>query len=520
MVHILVVEDDDGIRQIIVDVLEMASYTVAETTNGAEALAIVGSFKPDLIISDVNMPVMDGFELLLHLRTDSKTRSIPCIFLTAKVEKQDYRYGMSIGADDYLTKPFTAPELLSAVQARLQRFKNIRSEIDTQVANLQLLQQMDQELSERLEPEWLITMIFDWVLRQSDAAAAYLVLREHEHAIPKVRYLYGKTDDLPFQVGDMWQGDEALLDVLTQGEVALIEQSQNDNPDNAKSLLAVPIIFGEAPMGMIVLESERGNGIDEDLGTLLVQFANRASVALQHAQLFEQLRKQQEVEHNLRLLFRKFVSKDVATAIEQNTIVPGGTSAKVAILFCDIRDFTAYSENHDAQEVVDMLNTYIPIVVEAAHMHGGNVNKFGGDSVMIVFGVPNPVQNPAYQALLTALQIKRALPELNTRLFNERDFELVVGIGISTGNVIAGTIGSDDRQEYTVIGDAVNLAARIESLNKQYTEHTIFITDDTYQDLDRHKSEFTTVALGHVEIRGKAESVRIWAVDNHIHALM
>ncbi|MEL7436634.1 MAG: response regulator, partial [Chloroflexota bacterium] len=186
MVHILVVEDDDGIRQIIVDVLEMASYTVAETTNGAEALAIVGSFKPDLIISDVNMPVMDGFELLLHLRTDSKTRSIPCIFLTAKVEKQDYRYGMSIGADDYLTKPFTAPELLSAVQARLQRFKNIRSEIDTQVANLQLLQQMDQELSERLEPEWLITMIFDWVLRQSDATTAYLILREHEHAIPKV----------------------------------------------------------------------------------------------------------------------------------------------------------------------------------------------------------------------------------------------------------------------------------------------------------------------------------------------
>ena len=213
----------------------------------------------------------------------------------------------------------------------------------------------------------------------------------------------------------------------------------------------------------------------------------------------------------LKDMFGRFVSQEVAEGIRKGEIVLEGENRVVSVLFCDIREFTDFSERHTPGEVVSLLNEYLPLVVQAAQKYGGTVNKFGGDSTLIIYGAPYEVQHDALKAVLTALEIRLAVRQLNRRLA-ERGESLRVGVGINTGVALAGAVGPMERQEYTVIGNTVNLAARIDGLNKQFPEHDILISAWTYEALGEYRSQFEMVSLGEIPIRGKAEPIEIWAV--------
>jgi two-component system sensor histidine kinase/response regulator len=126
MTKVLIIEDEANIRDSIIDTLEFANYELASARNGREGVKIAQSFEPDIILCDVMMPEMDGYGVLLELNQDYKLSQVPFIFLTAKATKEDVRKGMVMGADDYLTKPFTAQELLDAVQSRLERHQQVK----------------------------------------------------------------------------------------------------------------------------------------------------------------------------------------------------------------------------------------------------------------------------------------------------------------------------------------------------------------------------------------------------------
>jgi len=213
----------------------------------------------------------------------------------------------------------------------------------------------------------------------------------------------------------------------------------------------------------------------------------------------------------LKDLFGRFVSQEVAEAIRSGEVVLEGESRVVSVLFCDIRDFTDFSERHSPQDVVGLLNQFLPLVVQAAQKHGGMVNKFGGDSTLIIYGAPYEVKDNALQAVLTALDIRVAVRQLNVYLA-EKGETFRVGVGINTGVALAGAVGPMERQEYTVVGNTVNLAARIDGLNKQFPEHDILISSWTYDALGEHRSNFNLTSLGPLSIRGKNEPVKIWAV--------
>lgn len=214
----------------------------------------------------------------------------------------------------------------------------------------------------------------------------------------------------------------------------------------------------------------------------------------------------------LRDTFGRFVSSEVVDAIRSGQVRLQGEHRMVSVLFCDIREFTDFSERHTPQEVVAMLNEFLPLVVLAAQKNGGTVNKFGGDSTLVIYGAPREMEDSAYRAVLTAIDIRLELDKLNSRLAQKGEAPLRVGIGINTGVALAGAIGPNERQEYTVIGNAVNLAARIDGLNKQFPQHDILISGWTYEALAEHKNEFTHISLGPIPIRGKNEPVEIWAV--------
>jgi adenylate cyclase len=213
----------------------------------------------------------------------------------------------------------------------------------------------------------------------------------------------------------------------------------------------------------------------------------------------------------LKDMFGRFVSQEVADGIREGKIILEGENRVVSVLFCDIREFTDFSERHTPNEVVKLLNEYLPLVVQAAQKHGGMVNKFGGDSTLIIYGAPYEVQNDALKAVLTALEIQLAVRHLNTQLAQTGE-SLRVGVGINTGVALAGAVGPMERQEYTVIGNTVNLAARIDGLNKQFPEHDILISAWTYEALGEYRSQFELVSLGDVPIRGRGEPIEIWAV--------
>jgi class 3 adenylate cyclase len=215
----------------------------------------------------------------------------------------------------------------------------------------------------------------------------------------------------------------------------------------------------------------------------------------------------------LRDMFGRFVSQEVAEAIRTGQVKLEGENRVISVLFCDIRGFTARSEKSTPEKIVALLNEYLPVVIGAAQHHQGTVNKFGGDSTLVIYGAPRKLQESAYQAVLTALEMRVNLSQLNEKLVERGEEPIRIGVGINTGVALAGAVGPKERQEYTVIGDTVNLASRIEALNKEYPDYGILISGQTYDALGSRRSEFEWEDLGPVAIRGKAEPVRVWAVQ-------
>jgi class 3 adenylate cyclase len=207
----------------------------------------------------------------------------------------------------------------------------------------------------------------------------------------------------------------------------------------------------------------------------------------------------------IREVFGKYVPEDVAEAIVEGkgSLEPIQTTATV--LYTDLEAFTSIVEDMPPEKVVQMLNEYFPAVIEPIKRHGGVVNQFQGDAMLVTFNVP--VEDPAHadQAVAAAREI---LDVVTGRSF--AGIPLRTRIGINTGTVIAGNVGSGDRINYTVHGDAVNLAARLEQLNKDYgtlvlvSGNTVSLLKDSYQ----------LESIGEVTIRGKQKMVELFQLVN------
>ena len=187
----------------------------------------------------------------------------------------------------------------------------------------------------------------------------------------------------------------------------------------------------------------------------------------------------------------------------------GGETREVTVLFCDIRSFTALSEKMEAAEVVQLLNKYFTALGKCITAHHGIINKYIGDAIMAIFGAPVRSENSARDAFLAALDMRRALIEVNKDFEKENLPQLRFGIGIHTGPVFAGTIGAENRMEYTVIGDTVNTASRLESLCKTYSKD-LLLSEAAAEKLDKDSLVFVDEA----EIRGKSEAMKVYTLNN------
>lgn len=348
---ILVVDDTPSNIQSLAATLKPAGYQVLVATNGQQALDVMAKVRPDLILLDIMMPVMDGYEACARMKANPAWREIPVIFLTAKTDTADLVKAFELGAVDYVSKPFNSHELLARVQTHL---------------------------------------------------------------------------------------------TMNQLRVGLADK--ND-------------------------ELARINAI-------------------------------------VRNAFGRYVSEEVVASILETPdgLEIGGEERELTILMSDLRGFTALTEQLSPQTVIGALNRYLEAMVEVIYRFDGTIDEIIGDAILVMFGAPVVRDDHAERAVACALAMQCAMTGVNEQLLAGGGPELEMGIGVHTGRVIVGNIGSERRTKYAAVGANVNMAGRIESYT---TGGQVLISESTREAI---RSPLAVAHTFSVEPKGSARRIALFEI--------
>lgn len=211
-------------------------------------------------------------------------------------------------------------------------------------------------------------------------------------------------------------------------------------------------------------------------------------------------------------ILNKFHGSSVTEDLLKKDLNLGGVRKDVTVLFSDIRDFTKFSEGHTPEEVVEMLNEYFEIMVAIITRNHGIVDKFVGDAIMAIWGAPNSTGEDCRYAIKASLEMRTELAKLNERRLKRGHSAIKIGVGLHSGPAISGTIGSNERMEYTVIGDTVNMASRIESSTKAFGSD-LLVSETVCKGME---SQFIFEYAGAAEVKGKSEPIKMYKVRGYI----
>ena len=221
----------------------------------------------------------------------------------------------------------------------------------------------------------------------------------------------------------------------------------------------------------------------------------------------------QKNESKIRNIFQKYVPKNVVdNLVKDPTRLLLGENRHLSLLFTDIRDFTTISETYAPEELVLALNNYFGRIVDIIMDNDGIIDKYIGDAIMAFFGAPLELDNSPMNAVKAALKIEKSIDEFNKKMLEKKKPQFKTGIGINYGLVTVGNIGSDKKMDYTAIGDAVNLGARLEELTKMYAQTLIFST--SVRDAVQHEIPCRTVDI--VQVKGKTTSETIYTSTSYM----
>jgi adenylate cyclase len=269
--------------------------------------------------------------------------------------------------------------------------------------------------------------------------------------------------------------------------------------------MTVPLLIGEEILGIMHLDSQIAtNAFTEKDLQIFTGIASQAAVSIQNARLAKKI----EQEAQTRAQIARLVPPNIVEQVVSGELVieKGGKSAECTMLYSDIRGFTAMSERNAAEEIVRMLNEYFEVMVDILFKHEGTLDKFVGDEIIGLFGAPIAVADASMKAVMCALDMQKALRDFNRMRQAEGKEPIRVGIGINTGNVVTGAIGSSKSLQYTAIGDAMNTASRLCGVAKA---GEIIVSELTMAKL---AGRVDAVPLPPVDLKNKANKLRIFNV--------
>ncbi len=273
-----------------------------------------------------------------------------------------------------------------------------------------------------------------------------------------------------------------------------------------RSTMCVPMVHKGKLLGVLHADSMSAiNAFSEKDLQLLSGVAAQAAQAIDNAQKAKQLERSALARREFeRLLPLEIVEQVVTGAVR---LERGGREQLTTILFSDIRGFTDWSERHEPSYIVEVLNEYFELMVEAIHRHHGTLDKFMGDGIMALFGAPLSYKNDVFNAVTCAMDMMRMLEVFNARLAKRTRDRIGMGIGINTGPAIVGYMGSTKSMEYTAIGDSVNLASRLCGVAKA---GEVIISTSTYREVAH---QISAHAMAPVRVKGKAQPVEVYRLD-------
>ncbi len=275
-----------------------------------------------------------------------------------------------------------------------------------------------------------------------------------------------------------------------------------------RSAMCAPLVGKEQLFGVLYVDNlEKASAFTQEELNVFALIAAQAGAAVDnvmaHAKIAQQSLQRSALE--------RFLSPEVVEMVVANPDIRlGGVNQEVTVMFADIRGFTTMSETMEPGRVVEILNEYFTRVTDVIFDNGGTLDKYIGDAVMAVFGAPISKGNDAAAAVNSAMQIQRLLIELNRDAAAREWPELRVGIGINTGNAIAGNIGSPRRLDYTVVGDAVNTAQR---LMTNAAGGQILISESTARKLGKSGKTIDLERLPELKVKGRSEAVPVFRVN-------
>lgn len=389
-----------------------------------------------------------------------------------------------------------------------------REATSRKLRNFMALLEITKAVNSELAKDRLLEMIVDKAIELIHAERGFLILLQDGQPVFKVAR---KKDRTIIQNPEKQISTSVLEGVTKTGEPVITINAQNDLGAfmsivalEVRSLLCVPLKVKEKILGAVYVDSHVSEQeFNEESLNLLQAFADQAAIALENARLYDEVMESREQEKRVRQLFQKYVPADVVRAA-LNMRDGGRLSSKqiATVLFSDIRSFTSISERMQPEEVVSFLNDYLQRMVDIVFEEGGIVDKFVGDAVMAVFGAPIVKPDDATRAVRAAVRMLQEVERFNQDQRRCGGVEIHIGIGLHTGPLIAGNIGSDKKMEYTVIGDTVNVASRVESLNKELKTE-LLITQDCYDATGR---AFEVRPMPPVSVKGKTQKLQVYEV--------
>lgn len=294
--------------------------------------------------------------------------------------------------------------------------------------------------------------------------------------------------------------------ILVSGKAEIVNDVLSDSRyimgnNEMRSLICAPLTTQNGTIGVInISNGELVNYTAQDL-KLFTALASQAAAAIENALLHENKLKEERIKNNL----ERYLSPQVvqATIDAKGEISLNPTKRNITLLFSDIRDFTTKCEELPAEKIVMYLNEYFTQMVEVIFSHQGTVNKFVGDMIVAMFGAPSEVADRERKAIETAIDMQRRIERMSIPWIGEN---FLTGIGISSGEVVVGNIGSPQHMDYTAIGDEVNIASRLQSIAKG---GQILVSDSVYS---ATKDIFEFREIGLVIVKGKKKAVQTFEV--------
>ncbi|MES0489755.1 MAG: response regulator [Leptospirales bacterium] len=449
--NVILYVDDSKIfhNSVVPEILEQG-YQVITAMDGQQGLDKLRDNRVDLVITDIEMPVKDGYGLCYEIKKSPETNHIPVIMTSTLDSEESIEKGFSVGANDYLTKPFNIPELLNRIQQHLSKGDTRRPEQILLVENDNIVKD-------------IILQALSYNGFKADhvrnGRIALSMLRNKRYQLIITAYHLPLLDGYSLAV--QIRQSEKL------SKIPIIMLTTNEKRSEQVKLRSVGI-------QAFIVKPFNNDRLIAEVERVLAQ---------------DRLKKQNEMmRHYLTQDAIDAVSKGVETDVTETT---GQTSFRT-ILFTDIEKFTPMCEKLTSQEVVNLLNVYFDEMVAVLIKYDAIIDKFIGDAIMAVFG---KIEDGAHRAVCAGLEMIESLDKVQKQL----DMDIHMRVGINSGHVILGDIGSRlYRRDFTVIGDNVNTAQRLES---NAGRDGVLISDSTYQLIDK----IVEATPKELELKGKKE---------------